>query len=154
MNFIEKIGSLIQKGFQFIIDAIFKLLQFIQKPFALLFELLKGIFYFIWKLFEIVLHVIQIFVALFQFIFSIFAGIFRTIRSWLTVSPSAGDVSFPSVSSQGFKVVTDLLQPTGLMTIVPIVATAFLWLYFVIKIIGLFGGQIMIRPFGHGGGDS
>lgn len=151
MKFVDKLLGLISQGFGKIIDALFKFIQFLATPLSYLLEFLKGIFYFIYKFFEIAGHIIMIFVAMFQFLFALIAGVFRTIKNWLTINPSASDVSFPSMSHRGFGVVTDLLQPTGLMTVVPMVALAFLWFYFILKIIGLFGGSIMISPFGRGG---
>lgn len=152
MKFVDKLLGLISIGFSNVIDAFFKLIEFIAIPLSYVLEFLKGIFYFLYKFFEIAVQIIMIFVALFQFVFALIGGVFRTIKNWLTINPSAGDVTFPSVSHQGFAVVTDLLQPTGLMTVVPLVALAFLWFFFVLKMIGLFGGSIMISPFGRGGG--
>jgi hypothetical protein len=142
--------SLIGAGFDAVIDALFAFIKFLAKPLSYLLEFLEGIFYFIMKLFEVAISVIMIFVSLFQFMFAIIGGVFRTITSWLTVNPSSADVSFPSVTYQGFEVVIDLLQPTGMLTVVPLVALAFLWFYFAIKIIGLFGGTIMVTPIGRG----
>lgn len=144
MKFVNKLLKLITDGFNTVVDLFTILFRFIGKIFGYILEFFKGIFYFIWKLFEIVVELIQIFVALFQFVFSLGKGVFRTIKMWLTVNPSK-DVSFPSVSNQGFGVVTDVLQGTGVLTVVPLVALAFLWFYFVLKMIGLFGGQIMIN---------
>lgn len=152
MKFVDKLLGLISSGFSKVIAMIFSFIEFLSKPLSYLFEFLKGIFYFIFKLFEIVVQIVMINVAIFQFVFALIAGIFRTIKNWLTINPSASDVSFPSMSYRGFEVVTDLLQGTGLMTVVPLVALAFLWFFFVLKMIGLFGGSIMISPFGRGGG--
>lgn len=152
MKFVDKLLGLLVDGFFKVIEAIYKFIQLIAKPLSYLLEFLVGIFYFIFKLFEVVVQIVMIFVALFQFLFALIAGLFRTAKSWLTVNPSAGDVSFPSMSNTGFGVVVDLLQPTGLMTVVPMVALAFLWLFFVIRVISLFGGTIMVTPFGRGGG--
>lgn len=151
MKFVDKLLGLLASGFNLIISALFSFIEFLAKPLSYLLEFLKGIFYFFFKFFEIAVQIILIFVALFQFFFAIIAGVLRTIKSWLTINPSPGDVSFPSMSNTGFGVVMDLLQPTGLMTVVPLVALAFLWFFFILKIIGLFGGQIMISPFGRGG---
>lgn len=150
MNFVDKLLSLLKDGFDKLIAMLYAIVNFFAKPMAYLLQFLEGIFHFIVKLFEVVVQLIMIFVALFQFLFSIIAGVFRTIKMWLTVQP-VSDVSFPSMSNRGFAVVIDLLQPTGLMTVVPMVALAFLWFFFIIKIIGLFGGQVMITPFGRGG---
>lgn len=151
MKFVDKLLGLLVDGFKAVIDMIFSFIEFLAKPLSYLLEFFVGIFYFIYKLFEIVVSVVMIFVALFQYFFSIVAGLFRMIKGFLTVTPNANDVSFPSVSNQGFAVVTDLLQPTGIMTVVPLVALAFVWMYFILKIIGLFGGSIMIAPMGRGG---
>lgn len=144
MNFAEKLFGLIVDGFNKIIDLIAMLMQFLAKILGYLLEFLIGIFYFIMKLFEVAIEVIKIFVACFQFVFALAAGIFRTIKLWITPQIS-GSVSFPSISNKGFSVVMDAVAGTGLLTIVPMVALAFLWFYFALKMIGLFGGQIMIR---------
>lgn len=151
MKFVDKLLGLLVDGFNKIIDFLFVFISFLAKPLAFLLSLLEGIFYFISVLFQIVVQIVMIFVAMFQFLFAIIAGVFRTIKSWLTVNPNSSDVSFPSMSNRGFGVVVDLVQPTGLMTVVPMVALAFLWFYFILKIIGLFGGSLMITPFGRGG---
>ncbi len=151
MKFVDKLLGLILDGFFKVIAMIFTFIEFLAKPLSFLLEFLKGIFHFIFKIFDVVVQVVMIFVALFQYIFALFGGVFRMIKSWLIINPDANDVSFPSTSYQGFQVVTDLLQPTGMMTVVPAVALAFLWFYFILKIIGLFGGSIMISPFGRGG---
>lgn len=161
MNFIEKIidgfnavisflGALFQPLFDLIADGFNALLDFLEKPLALLFHFLDGIFYFFVQLFNIVVLVIKIFVAFFQFLGALILGVFRTIKMWLIPSLS-GDTNFPSATHAGFKTVIDLVAPTGLLTIVPMVAIAFVWFYFIIKMIGLFGGQIMINPLGRGG---
>lgn len=151
MKFVDKLLGLLKSGFDNVIAFLYSFVQFLAKPLAFLLQFLEGIFYFISVLFQIVVQIIMLFVALFQFLFAIIAGVFRTIKAWLTVNPNSGDVSFPSVSNRGFAVVVDLVQPTGLMTVVPMVALAFLWFYFILKIIGLFGGSVMITPFGRGG---
>lgn len=148
MKFVDKLLDLIADGFNALIDFLFSFIEFLAKPLSYLFSFLEGIFYFITKLFDIVVAVVMIFVALFQYFFAIIAGLFRMIKGWLTVNPNAGDLSFPSTSNRGFQVVVDLVQPTGLMTVIPMVALAFLWFFFIIKMIGLFGGSIMISPGG------
>lgn len=135
--------------FSLIANAINELMSFLAKPLAYLLAFLEGIFYFFTKLFDIAVAIVKICVACFQFVGALIAGIFRTIYKWLTVSP-VQDLSFPSVSNQGFKAVIDQVQGTGLLTVVPMVALAFLWFFFVIKMIGLFGGNIYIKPFGRG----
>lgn len=150
MKFIDMILGLLEDGFNFVIDALFTFIEFLTKPLAFLLAFLEGIFYFITKIFEVAINVIMIFVALFQYFFAVVGGVFRTIAGWLSVSPS-NDVTFRSSSNQGFQVVMDIVEPTGLLTVVPMVALAFLWLFFILKIIGVFGGNISISPTGGGG---
>lgn len=144
MNFVEKLLDLITQGFNKMIDSFMILFEWLGKILGYLVEFLVGIFYFIWKLFEIVVEILQIFVACFQFVFALGSGVFRTIKMWIGVTPS-GALNFPSVSNTGFGVVIDVASGTGLLTVVPMVALAFLWFYFVLKIIGLFGGNVMIN---------
>lgn len=152
-SFMYWMGTLFSSLFHFLRNFLDALTDFFAKPLALLWQFLDGIFYFITQLFVVVVLVIKIFVASFQFLGSLCLGIFRTITSWL--NPSFSGVSrFPtSASNEGFATVMDIIAPTGLLTVVPIVATAFLWFYFVLKIIGLFGGDIMIAPHGRGGSE-
>lgn len=151
MKFVDKFFTLIVDGFDKVIDLFVLLFTLLGNLFGYVIEFFKGVFYFFVKLFDIVVEIIKIFVALFQFVFALGKGLFRTIKMWLTVNPTQ-DVSFPSISNRGFAVVTDVLQGTGILTIVPMVALAFLWFYFVMKMIGLFGGQVMIN-YDRGGKD-
>ncbi|MCY8497589.1 hypothetical protein [Bacillus atrophaeus] len=146
MKFVDKLLGFLKSAFEWLGDLFTNFFQFLAKPFAYLFYFLEGVFYFVTKVFEVVVAVVMIFVALFQFIFSLFAGVLRTIAMWLGVYPSGG-VSMPSTTGKAFEVVRDILQPTGMLTIVPTVATAFIWFYFIIKIIGLLGGNITVSPF-------
>lgn len=148
-TFISFIGSLFKRLFDLISAGFNSLLDFLEKPLSLLYYFLDGIFYFFYQIFNIIVLIIKIFVASFQFVGSLILGIFRTIKMWLTVRVD-GNISFPSSTHQGFATVIDILQPTGLLTVVPMVALAFLWFFFVIKMIGLFGGSIYVSPFGKG----
>ncbi len=151
MKFVDKLLSFLKDGFIEIIDALFAFISFLAKPLSYLLAFLEGVFYFFIKFFEVVISVVMIFVSIFQFLGALVVGLFRTITSWLTVSPNASTVSFPSTTQQGLNVITDLVEPIGLLTVVPQVCLAILWLFFIIKMIGLFGGQISITPFGRGG---
>lgn len=142
MNFIEKLLQLISTGFTLIVDTLINIVSFLAKPISYLFWFLDGVFYFIFNLFDIVVKIVQIFVSLFQFIGALCAGIFRTISSWLTVSPNTDNFRFPSTTNQGFQAVVDQLQPTGLMTVVPMIFLAIIWFFFALNVIGLFGYQI------------
>lgn len=148
MNFAEKLLQLILDGFNWLFNALYQIVWFLAKPLAYLLQFLEGIFYLFYVLFDIVVIVVMIFVACFQFLWALTAGIFRTIKLWLTVNPDVSDVNFPSESWTGFQVVVEQLQPTGFMTVVPTIAIAVTWFYFMLKIIGLFGGQVFIMPGG------
>jgi len=162
MNFIEKIisgfeavmqflGGIFSNVFDFFGDVFQKLFDIIAKPLQLLYDLLMAIGYFFVKLFEVGWLVIKIFTAFFQYLGALITGLMRTIRAWFNISVN-GNTNFPSASDEGFTAVIGLLEPMGLLTVVPIVATGFLWLFFVIKIIGMFGGEISVSPF-RGGKD-
>ena len=148
MKFVEKLLQLIKDGFDYLIDFLYQIVLFLAEPLAYLMQFLEGIFYLFYKLFDIVVLIIMIFVAIFQFMVALTAGIFRTIKMWLTVNPDVNDVNLPNASYRGFEVLVDQLQPTGFMTVVPTIATAVVWFYFALKVIGLFGGQVFIAPDG------
>jgi hypothetical protein len=148
MKFVDKLLGLLKKGFSLIADTLGNIVDFLAKPLSYLFWFLDGIFYFITKLFAVVVAIIKIFVAIFQFLFALIAGLFRTIVKWLSVNPNPNDVSFPSVSNSGFKAVMDVIQPTGLLTVVPLICICVVWFGFIIKMIGLFGGEIYINVGG------
>ncbi|MNY41652.1 hypothetical protein D3C86_1764830 [compost metagenome] len=99
---------------------------------------LDGIWYFLTKLFLIVVAVIKIFVALFQFLGAIALGFMRTIQGFLWVDFS-NVPKYPSTSYTGLKLVSDFLGPTGMMTVFPMVLLAIVWLVFVLRIFALIG---------------
>uniref|UniRef100_UPI00203BAC23 hypothetical protein n=1 Tax=Bacillus cytotoxicus TaxID=580165 RepID=UPI00203BAC23 len=137
---MQRFTSFLKGGFEAVIGSIKKGLDFLATPIEYLFEFLKGIFYFVEKFFQVVVAIIKLFVALFQFLGAVITGFFKTLYSWLTPSFNGGDVGFPSASMRGFKTATDILLPTGLLTVVPAVVTCFLWYLFVRKLMDLFGG--------------
>jgi hypothetical protein len=143
---ISHISNDFSKMFTFFSSLFSNLFDFLEKPLALLYFFFEGVFYFFEKIYFVVVLVIKIFVACFQFVGALFVGLFRTISWWLNVSPTA-DTHFPSASGQGFETVIDIIRPTGLLTIVPLVALSFVSFYFVVKIVGLFGGSVS-SPFG------
>src|SRR6478752_3539235 len=120
-SFMYWMGTLFSSLFHFLRNFLDKLTDFLAKPLALLFQFLDGIFYFITQLFAVAVLVIKIFVACFQFLGSLCLGIFRTIAYW--IHPNfAGAPRFPtSASNEGFATVMDIIRPTGLLTVVPVV---------------------------------
>jgi hypothetical protein len=140
MNFVSALLGALQQGFNFIGDMIFEALKFLAKPLSYVFYFIEGIFYFIYQLFNIVVKIIMIFVALIQFFVAIVAGFMRTVIAMLTINYSAVPPVYPGGSYQGVQVVLDLLQPTGILTVVPYIILAIIWFGFVKKMIGLIGG--------------
>ena len=148
MSFFDKVLQVLKNGFNNLIEFLYQIVLFLAKPLAYLMQFLEGIFYIFYKLFDIAVLIIMIFVSIFQFMVALTAGVFRTIKMWLTVNPDVSEFNLPNASYQGFQVLVEQLQPTGFMTVVPTIATAVVWFYFVLKVIGLFGGQVFIAPEG------
>ncbi|KFL81459.1 hypothetical protein FO497_15825 [Bacillus cereus ATCC 10876] len=137
---MEKFVKFLKGGFEAVIKTLKTFIDFLATPFQYLLDFLKGIFYFIEKLFQVVVAIIKLFVALFQFLGAVIAGFFKTLFLWVQPSFDGGNVSFPSASMKGFKVATDILLPTGLLTVIPAVVTCFIWYLFVKKLMDLFRG--------------
>lgn len=140
MKFVDKLLSSLMGGFNFIGDMIYKLITWISKPLTYLFYFLDGIFYFFYQLALIVWKVISIFVALIQFFVSIVAGFFRFIGAMLTIDFSKTPVNYPSASGRGISIVLEVIEPIGLLKVVPLILIAVTWFFFIKKIIGLIGG--------------
>ncbi|MEC1984458.1 hypothetical protein P9F15_29560 [Bacillus cereus] len=134
LNGLSKVGNGIVKGFQ-------ASMEFLAKPLGYLLEFLEGIFYFFACLFKVVVLIVKIFTALFQFFWATATSVIKTLLMWIGVVPS-GKVYLPHEAQNGFQVVIDKVMPTGLMTTVPMVATAFLWLFFGMKVFSLYGGSM------------
>lgn len=140
MTFVNWLGEglynlmlLIGQGFE-------KLFTFLSKPLGYLLSFLDGIWYFLTQLFAIAVQIVMIFVALFQYIGAVVVGFLRSIKSLVTLSFSSANINFPNSSHTGFQLVLDVLQPTGFMTVVPLVLLGILWIYFVVRIVSLIGG--------------
>ncbi|MED1652181.1 hypothetical protein [Bacillus pacificus] len=131
---LSKFGNAMVNGFK-------SFMEFLTKPLGYLLEFLEGIFYFFACLFKVVFLIIKIFTALFQFFWATATSVIKTLLMWIGVVPS-GKVYLPHEAQNGFQVVIDKLMPTGIMTTVPMVATAFLWLFFGMKVFSLYGGSM------------
>lgn len=147
MNFIEKIFEALSKMLSFVAGLFSNLIEFLLKPLSYLLYFLEGLVYFINVLFQVVLKVIMIFVALFQFVISLCKGIYRTVMSLFDANITSEYQNYPSTTWEGFSTVLEVVNGTGLMNVIPAVATVFVWLLFIVKIVGLFGGNISINPF-------
>lgn len=144
MNFIEKILTFLVSLGRLIVDGFTGLFDLLAKPLTYLFYLLDGIFYFFMQLFDIVVKVVMIFVGLFQFIFALIAGLFRTLHGLLFPTFDQ-PTNMPANSRQGLDVVLDLVDPIGILDIVPYILVAFVWFFFILKILALFGGNIVAK---------
>ncbi|MFH5781818.1 hypothetical protein [Heyndrickxia oleronia] len=146
---MKKFVDIIIKGFtnvlHFIVSGFQKLIDLLAKPIHYLWYFLDGIFYFVTVLFNIVVKIVMIFVALFQFVFALIVGFLRTIQDFLTPSFNTGQVHFPMESNRGFSVVLDVVGGTGLLTIVPYILLALVWGAFIMKMFALLGGNLTVK---------
>lgn len=129
----KAVGNAFVKGFNFLFDIL-------KDPLGYLLAFFEGVFYFFACLFNVVVLIVKIFVAVFQFFWATATSVLKTLLMWIGIMPS-GSVNLPHEARNGFDVVIDLLMPTGLMTTVPVVATCFLWLFFGMKCFALVGGS-------------
>lgn len=144
MNFANTLLKWLNNIITFIADGFGKLFRFLEKPLSYLFYFFDGIFYFIAVVFDIIVAIVRIFVALFQFIGALILGVLRTIADFLVPSFSS-PVHMPSESGNGFGVVLDVVDPVGLLHIVPYILIALVWFAFIFKILALFGGNLSVR---------
>lgn len=142
MTFVNTLMSFLSGAFKVIGNGIQTLLNFLAVPLGWLVSLIEGIWYFLTKLVTIVIKVIDIFIALFQFLGSLALGFLRTIKALLFIDFSRTPVNYPSSTGTGMQLVVDkVLQPVGFLNVIPAVLLALLWLFFVIRVIGLLGGE-------------
>lgn len=139
MKFVDALLQLLQSGFNFLGDQLYKLFSFLAKPMSYIYYFFEGIFYFLYQLFNIVVKIVMIFVAMVQLFAALVAGFVRTILSMLTINFN-NVPHYPSSSGQGITAVMTLLGDAGMLTVVPYIVLAILWFYFIKKIIGLIGG--------------
>ena len=142
MTFVDTLMRFLSGALSIIGNGIQQLLNFLAVPLGWIVALLEGVWYFLVKLATVVIKVIDIFIALFQFIGSLALGFMRSIKGLLFIDFSKTPVNYPSTSGQGIQVVIDkVLQPVGFMTIVPGILLAIIWLFFVYRVFGLLGGE-------------
>lgn len=137
MNFVEKIIDLFFNMGEHLTTLFTSLVEFLTMPFALLLQLLQGIFYFINVLFQILIMIVRIFVALFQFFFRIVSSLFITIGNMVGFAPT-GELNLNDATRLGFDTALEQIGGTGLLTVVPNVLIAIMWLWFAYKVIGKF----------------
>ncbi|PAF30774.1 hypothetical protein [Paenibacillus sp. 7516] len=142
MTFVDTLMSFLSGAFEVIGKGIQTLLNFLAVPLGWLVALIEGIWYFLTKLVTVVIEVIDIFIALFQFLGSLALGFLRTIQALLFIDFSRTPLNYPSSTGSGMQLVMEkVLQPVGFMTVVPSVVLALVWLFFVVRVIGLLGGE-------------
>jgi hypothetical protein len=144
MKFIEKILDGFKRVGDWIVNGFRELFELLSKPLSYLYYFLDGLFYFFIVFFDVVIKIINIFVALFQFIFALIYGFMRTLADLLTPSFSS-PVNMPSTSQTGLDVVLDVVDPLGILNIVPYICLAFVWFFFIKNILALFGGQVVAK---------
>lgn len=140
MSFFQGLAKLFKDGFTFIGDMLQRFVSFLAKPMSYIYYFLDGVFYFIYQLFAVVVKIVMVFVALIQFFVAMIAGFLRTIGRMLTINFKDTPIHYPSDTSVGMQVITDLVAPMGLLTVVPGIALALVWFMFAYKVIGLIGG--------------
>ncbi|MCY7487905.1 hypothetical protein [Paenibacillus alvei] len=140
--FADTLAGWIGSGLSFLGDMFSGIFSLIAKPLSFLLQLIEGIFYFIYKLFEVLILIVQLFVALFQLVGALIYGLLLNFKSMLSLDFSSHTVSYPSVMNQGIQVVVDhILRPIGFMTIVPAILLAALWIWFAMRMIKLISGE-------------
>lgn len=144
MTFVDTLLNFLYKCFSFIGDAIGSLMNLLAYPLGWIISFLEGIWYFLTVLFSVVVAVIKIFVALFQFLGALILGFMRTIKGLLFIDFSQTPLHYPSETGTGMSLVMGFLEPIGFLTVVPMVLLAIVWLYFVIRVFALLGGEASI----------
>lgn len=132
LNFFSWLGGLIADGFNFI----FLLLTSLFQGF---FAIIDFIFYFLVQALTVIFVTIKIFIALFQYLFVITGMFIKAISSFIV--PHFEPYVMPANLNAGLAAFMEFVLPTGLLTVVPFALSCFCWFLFVIKVIGLFGGE-------------
>ncbi|WP_263560726.1 hypothetical protein [Paenibacillus polymyxa] len=142
MTFIESLSWYITTFADLVADGFTKLFSYLSVPLGWLIWLIEGIWYFLTRLFDIVIAVLNIFGVLFQFFGALLVGFLKTIKGLLWIDFGQTPIHFPSTTSVGMKTVIDAISPTGLLTVVPLVMLAIVWLFFIYKVFALLGGEV------------
>lgn len=140
MNFIEKILESIRSFMWYIRRMMNEFVEFLAKPFAFILSFFEGVFYFIAKFFQVAVEIIQLFVALFQYFFAHAVALMKTLGSFVGFAPQTS-YYMPSAARAGFDGVIDQIGLTGVLTTIPNILIALIWLVFAVKMISLFGGK-------------
>lgn len=142
MRFADTLLGWLSGALSFIGDGFNKILDLLAYPLGWIVALIEGIWYFISALFRIAIGIIDIFIALFQFLGALFMGFFRTIQGLLSINFTSTPVSYPSASQQGISVVLEkILAPAGFLTVVPMICLSVVWLLFILAVFKLMGGE-------------
>lgn len=132
-DFFSWIGSLIADGF----NALFNLLVSL---FNGIFVFLDFIFYFFAQALTVIFLTLKIFIALFQYLFVISSMFLRAIFSFIIPHWEPYVMPESEYSNAGLNAFLKFIEPTGLVTVVPLILSCFVWFFFVMKVLKLFGG--------------
>ena len=123
------LGSLFN-GFKNILVALFE-------PILILVD---GLYYLITQCFGIVVLVVQIIFGLFKVLGGVIAGAYNTFAQLLNYSGSTDYYYMPGAYRQGWDVVTNFMDSTGISTIALIMAV-FIWMATAYVVIRIAGGE-------------
>src|SRR5690606_30928706 len=98
-------------GLSYLGDLFGQLFELLSVPLGWLLEHLDGIWYFLTVLFNIVVAILKIFVALFQFIGAMAIGFLKTIKMFLLPDFSRTPISYPGEMQTGMNEVLKVLDP-------------------------------------------
>lgn len=124
-SLISALGMLLSSFFMFLL-----------KPIKWILTFFEAVFYLFYRLFLLLGDLLHLFLALLQAVMAVVAGVFRTVTGFLSWS---GDPLVSKVGTEGFGVFVSMVQPLGLLDVLPILLLAldiFLTGYLVMKIVG------------------
>ncbi|WP_103110845.1 hypothetical protein [Brevibacillus reuszeri] len=142
MKFVNVLMQFLSDSVAFLGNLFSKLLEFLAVPLGWIVSFLEGIWYFLTVLFDIVVAVIKIFVALFQFLGALAVGFFKTIKMFLVPDFSRTPIHYPGGMKTGMDEVIKVVDPVGFLDVVPLIFLAVIWLLFIIRLFGLLGGDV------------
>ncbi|MGK5512296.1 hypothetical protein [Brevibacillus formosus] len=106
------------------------------KPFTWLLQLLDGVFYFIYRLAALLVDLLAVFIAFFQLLIAVAAGLLRTVTNFMSWS---GAPINTHVGNEGLAVFAQAMEPLGLNYVLPLLLLAldiFATAYLVIWLVG------------------
>lgn len=118
------------------------LIEILLMPLKLLYYLLDGIIYLISRLFLMLVDLLVFIYRLMQFLFSMSKMLIDFILDIITFRIDLLSYSIPVTTvNTGMSVVTEIFNKLGIMSVLPILLTVFLWFAFAQSTIKLFRGS-------------